>query len=175
MRWDLEISQTDNIVWAMLTVEVLRIKTCIRFYLCYEQAFLFSFQVMLQKTYTCLQRLVCSVFIAPACPVLVPSCRVHHHKERHNLRLFLGIQRSNKHKANRNTHINERKFARVTLFVESSNRCSRKKNEREWISTYHFWQETWVIKRLYFWIAVWLKWLELYSLNYFIVINKLIV
>ncbi|VDO08681.1 unnamed protein product [Brugia timori] len=69
--------------------------------------------VMLQKTYSCLQRVICSIFIVPTSPVLVHSCYVHHHKERHNLRLFLGIQRSNKHKANRNTHINERKFSRL--------------------------------------------------------------
>uniref|UniRef100_A0A0N4ZV19 Large ribosomal subunit protein mL45 n=1 Tax=Parastrongyloides trichosuri TaxID=131310 RepID=A0A0N4ZV19_PARTI len=38
---------------------------------------------------------------------------VHHHKERQNLELFLGIKRSNKAKANRNTHKNERMFRRL--------------------------------------------------------------
>jgi len=47
---------------------------------------------------------------------------VHHHKERHDLELFLGIKRSNKAKANRNTHHNEKKFrrerARKTMIVD---------------------------------------------------------
>uniref|UniRef100_A0A0K0F7Q5 Large ribosomal subunit protein mL45 n=1 Tax=Strongyloides venezuelensis TaxID=75913 RepID=A0A0K0F7Q5_STRVS len=38
---------------------------------------------------------------------------VHHHKERGDLELFLGIKRSNKAKANRNTHKNERIFRRL--------------------------------------------------------------
>uniref|UniRef100_A0AC34QLI3 Tim44-like domain-containing protein n=1 Tax=Panagrolaimus sp. JU765 TaxID=591449 RepID=A0AC34QLI3_9BILA len=40
-------------------------------------------------------------------------CGVHHHKERHDLELFLGIRRSNTAKANRNTHINEKLFRRA--------------------------------------------------------------
>ncbi|CEF66340.1 39S ribosomal protein L45, mitochondrial [Strongyloides ratti] len=38
---------------------------------------------------------------------------VHHHKERGDLELFLGIKRSNRAKANRNTHKNERMFRRL--------------------------------------------------------------
>lgn len=39
---------------------------------------------------------------------------VHHHKERENILRYLGIQRSNKAKANRNTHINEKKWRKVS-------------------------------------------------------------
>uniref|UniRef100_A0A0N5BMR1 Large ribosomal subunit protein mL45 n=1 Tax=Strongyloides papillosus TaxID=174720 RepID=A0A0N5BMR1_STREA len=40
-------------------------------------------------------------------------CGVHHHMERGDLELFLGIKRSNKARANRNTHKNERMFRRL--------------------------------------------------------------
>ncbi|GMR57197.1 hypothetical protein PMAYCL1PPCAC_27392, partial [Pristionchus mayeri] len=43
-------------------------------------------------------------------PTATQSAGVHHHLERRNLRRFLGIERSNKARANRNTHHNERMF-----------------------------------------------------------------
>lgn len=44
---------------------------------------------------------------------LVQQREVHHHMERHNLQRYLGIHRSNKAKANRNTHHNEKMFRRM--------------------------------------------------------------
>jgi hypothetical protein len=38
---------------------------------------------------------------------------VHHHMERDNMRRFLGIERSNPQKANRNTHQHEKKWRKV--------------------------------------------------------------
>lgn len=49
----------------------------------------------------------------PSMPTLVQSAGVHHHLERRDLRRFLGIERSNKAKANRNTHHNERMFRKI--------------------------------------------------------------
>ena len=43
------------------------------------------------------------------------KCYVHHHMERRNLELFLGIKRSNKNRANRNTHKNEKRFRKVLV------------------------------------------------------------
>ncbi|VDN02210.1 unnamed protein product [Thelazia callipaeda] len=68
---------------------------------------------MLQRASCSISRLLSTPLIPAICPTLVLTCDVHHHNERKNLRLFLGIKRSNKHKSNRNTHINERKFARL--------------------------------------------------------------
>ncbi|CAI4232481.1 unnamed protein product [Auanema sp. JU1783] len=45
--------------------------------------------------------------------ISIQTCEVHHHKERHDLQRFLGIHRSNKAKANRNTHVNEKMFRRM--------------------------------------------------------------
>lgn len=41
---------------------------------------------------------------------------VHHHKEWDNKSLYLGIYRSQPQRANRNTHINEKKFRRVNFY-----------------------------------------------------------
>ncbi|CAD6187712.1 unnamed protein product [Caenorhabditis auriculariae] len=43
----------------------------------------------------------------------IQTSGVHHHKERDDLQRFLGISRSNKAKANRNTHVNEKMFRRM--------------------------------------------------------------
>uniref|UniRef100_A0A1I7XS43 26S proteasome complex subunit dss-1 n=1 Tax=Heterorhabditis bacteriophora TaxID=37862 RepID=A0A1I7XS43_HETBA len=43
---------------------------------------------------------------------LIQKANVHHHKERQDLQRFLGIHRSNKARANRNTHVNEKMFRR---------------------------------------------------------------
>ncbi|VDO72784.1 unnamed protein product [Haemonchus placei] len=55
-------------------------------------------------------------------PFVVQWAAVHHHMERKDLARFLGIQRSNKARANRNTHINEKMFrkmrARKTVIIE---------------------------------------------------------
>ncbi|CAD5214844.1 unnamed protein product [Bursaphelenchus okinawaensis] len=47
-----------------------------------------------------------------ACSV-IQERNVHHHMERGNLKRYLGIGRSNTAKANRNTHINEKKFRQL--------------------------------------------------------------
>uniref|UniRef100_A0AC35TUW1 Tim44 domain-containing protein n=1 Tax=Rhabditophanes sp. KR3021 TaxID=114890 RepID=A0AC35TUW1_9BILA len=44
---------------------------------------------------------------------ITQAAGVHHHKERGDLELFLGIKRSNTGKANRNTHKNERMFRKM--------------------------------------------------------------
>ncbi|VDN43379.1 unnamed protein product [Gongylonema pulchrum] len=67
-------------------------------------------------------------FLWPTNLAAVPVCEVHHHRERYNLHLYLGIKRSNRHKSNRNTHINERQFARVRFF--KSVFCSLKKSSQ---------------------------------------------
>ncbi|VDL74761.1 unnamed protein product [Nippostrongylus brasiliensis] len=46
-------------------------------------------------------------------PTLVQRAFVHHHLERHDLPRFLGITRSNKARANRNTHVNEKMFRKL--------------------------------------------------------------
>lgn len=38
---------------------------------------------------------------------------VHHHNETSDMLLFLGIKRSNRARANRNTHVNERAMKKV--------------------------------------------------------------
>ncbi|GMT19116.1 hypothetical protein PFISCL1PPCAC_10413 [Pristionchus fissidentatus] len=58
-------------------------------------------------------RLVPSLLPLPTIPIVVQSAGVHHHMEARNLRRFLGIERSNKAKANRNTHHNERMFRKM--------------------------------------------------------------
>lgn len=47
------------------------------------------------------------------CFNVLQRCSVHHHKESEDMDLFMGIKRSNPQKANRNTHVNERKFRKV--------------------------------------------------------------
>ncbi|CAJ0937174.1 unnamed protein product, partial [Mesorhabditis belari] len=48
-------------------------------------------------------------------PILKSSSwrEVHHHMERQDLQLYLGIRRSNPNRANRNTHVNERAFRKL--------------------------------------------------------------
>lgn len=58
-------------------------------------------------------RLTSSILPHPSIPTIIQSAGVHHHMESKNLRRFLGIERSNKAKANRNTHHNERMFRKV--------------------------------------------------------------
>lgn len=48
-----------------------------------------------------------------AAPFVVQRAAVHHHMERQDLARFLGIARSNKARANRNTHVNEKMFRRM--------------------------------------------------------------
>jgi hypothetical protein len=40
---------------------------------------------------------------------------VHHHLERDDFERFIGMKRSNPQKANRNTHINEKKWRRISF------------------------------------------------------------
>jgi len=40
----------------------------------------------------------------------IPVRFVHHHMERDDLNRFIGLVRSSRHRANRNTHINEKKW-----------------------------------------------------------------
>eukprot|EP00080_Pristionchus_pacificus_P010107 PDM70127.1 mrpl-45 [Pristionchus pacificus] len=58
-------------------------------------------------------RLTSSILPHPSIPTIIQSAGVHHHMESKNLRRFLGIERSNKAKANRNTHHNERMFRKM--------------------------------------------------------------
>ncbi|VDM84545.1 unnamed protein product, partial [Strongylus vulgaris] len=46
-------------------------------------------------------------------PNIMQQASVHHHLERHDLARFLGIKRSNKARANRNTHVNEKMFRKL--------------------------------------------------------------
>lgn len=48
----------------------------------------------------------------------VQSMSVHHHNEAHDMFLFLGIKRSQRARANRNTHINERSRKKVIEFAD---------------------------------------------------------
>nr|CDJ91970.1 Mitochondrial inner membrane translocase complex domain containing protein [Haemonchus contortus] len=66
-------------------------------------------------------------------PFVVQWAAVHHHMERKDLARFLGIQRSNKARANRNTHINEKMFrkmrARKTVIIELPDDEERRRRE----------------------------------------------
>ncbi|CAJ0596763.1 unnamed protein product [Cylicocyclus nassatus] len=65
---------------------------------------------------------------------LLQQASVHHHLERHDLRLFLGIKRSNKARANRNTHINEKMFRRMrgrkTVVIELPDDEEQRRREK---------------------------------------------
>lgn len=53
--------------------------------------------------------------LAASTPSTVQRALVHHHMERHDLARFLGIKRSNRARANRNTHVNEKMFRKVSF------------------------------------------------------------
>ncbi|CAP33598.1 Protein CBR-MRPL-45 [Caenorhabditis briggsae] len=72
-----------------------------------------------------LGRALIRTFLSPTVPVAACTTQiagVHHHKEAGDMKRFTGVTRSNKAKANRNTHVNEKLFrkmrGRKTLLVE---------------------------------------------------------
>ncbi|GMS89290.1 hypothetical protein PENTCL1PPCAC_11465, partial [Pristionchus entomophagus] len=78
-------------------------------------------------------RLSSSVLPLNSFPTVIQAAGVHHHLESGNLRRFLGIERSNKAKANRNTHHNERMFrkmrGRKTVLIELPDDVEQRKQE----------------------------------------------
>lgn len=61
-------------------------------------------------------RCMCAASLLQFTPQLafVQKMNVHHHKERHDLDLYIGIKRSSKSRANRHTQVNEGIFRKVT-------------------------------------------------------------
>ncbi|CAI2349619.1 unnamed protein product [Caenorhabditis sp. 36 PRJEB53466] len=74
-------------------------------------------------------------FLAPAqAAQAVQSASVHHHMEANDMKRFTGVTRSNKAKANRNTHVNEKMFRRMrgrkTLLIELPHDSARERESQ---------------------------------------------